>query len=427
MADPVVNVNLPGEPATKITAQTPTVTQKRKTEAGQEALDQFGSAAQAQQSALAQQTEAQAQQKTIDQLGAVEGEILETRRALARSESLTENTKQIEGLKRIAAEKRAAAEQAGNIEPLLTGWKQVLAGVLQGVAQWSHTRAGGTGAAPGVEAFNAAIARDRQLKLDKFTASKEFAALAQQDVEKAELALRNRLAQIDNDHIAAGNLLKARLENMKARWKTNEARASADAAAAAIDTANAEKLARMEADFGQQVTHHGVTTTTTDQTGEGSKPTATSQLGAARAGLIVSTVKDVLASPTVSTSGLQTLRTNKARLEASRQAPAVEALVGGLSGGKVGIAPTEGEQQGLSQPDRQALSRQSVLNETVTYLTTGAAATKQEAESKTQQLQIMPSDSKETTRAKLVNAYRYAKAAATIGRQSMTPDRKSVV
>ncbi len=419
MADPVpVYVPVPTDPALKVTKQGPTVVKKKKTAETEAALGSLDVADVAQTTALEEKKGAIEGIGRVDEQIANERFALDQQRQERRELTQTELGAEIQKKREEYAARQAAQEKAGNIEPLLTGWKAVLGGILQGLAQYSHTAAGNAGTAPGVEAWTSAIARDRQMKIDRYTRSKEFTDLAKNNLELAELSLRKRLADYDSDAIAAGNLLIKKADAMKAKFKTKEAAASVDITKTAIQSKQAELRAKMEADFGAQVTQHGDTVTESTQAPDAGagKPTAASALGAGRSSLIVDAVKEAMAEPTVSTSDLRRRITNRARMGLGEQVKLGDIISGGR------LTPAEGELDGVSETGKRAFARQSVLNETVTYLTTGAAATKDEAGSKTGQLMIQPSDSKETQRAKLVNTARYARLAADVGKPSMTPE-----
>lgn len=401
MADDVINVNLPGEPARKVTTQTPSSTIKTKTAPVAAAIADMAAAEEQLNVANVRKTDALVEQAKVDEYGSGKALELEQTRASSRAGAQIELGKQVDEAKRLAAEKRAAMERAGNIEPLLTGWKAVLAGVLQGVSTWSHVRAGGTGTAPGVEAFNAAIARDRQQKIDAFTRSKEFVELAESNVDKAELALRQRLQQIDNDHISAGNLLSRRLDNMKARFKTTEAKASAEATQAEIARANAEKRLKVESDFAPQIQRHGTSTTISEQADGGAagrlKPAQ--EAAAADLNAMAANIEKVLANP-VSPKAREKYQDNKAvRGRIAETKGPIGALME-IGGRKVDVVPRS-DYQGLNERERAGVRAREELRAKQQKIVTGLAAPIQEQQDIMSRYGVDPTDSPETEREKM--------------------------
>lgn len=401
MADPIVNVNLPGEPARKVTTQDPTVAVKKRTKAGADAAAALETAHTAQQNAQRAKADVDLNTAMVDEMGANLAEGQETAHFNQRQQSHALQSQEIAKLKTTAAEKRAAMEASErNIDKALPAWKSVLAGVLAGFSQYAHTRAGGSGQAPGVEALNAAFQRDRQQKVDAFMRSKEFAARAQNDVQTAESSLRQRLADIDNEHVAAGNLLARRIANMKARFKSAEAKASADATLAQLQATQAEKTARMESEFGAQVTRHGQSVTTTEQaptSATGLKPSQAET--AADLNGLASDIGKALANP-VATEAREKFQNNKA---IAGRAAEMKGPVGALfevGGRKAGVVP-KSYYEGLTPQEKAGVRAREQLRAKQQKIITGLAAPVQEQQDIMSRYGIDPTDSPETEREKL--------------------------
>jgi hypothetical protein len=289
-----------------------------------------------------------------------------------------------------------------------------LQALVRAVAAGEQARQGKDGISPAERILNDRMAAYEQSVM----------AEAENDAELAELKIKDR-PRFDAAMTAIRHEVSKKVaEDLKVTWsaadaaiaklKPDQQRAAAELKAAIEAKKDAENEAkRQEGLRGRVEFERREKTAAAGAAGAGGKPTEGTRKSAGQAVLIMESLKDDLDAPPVSRKGLATMNQKRAMARAGEKAPLADALLG--------MTPAEGDTEGLTDADKAAVARSSVLTDTITYLTSGAAVTPDEAKRKLDQLRILPSDGPQAKRAKLTNAIRFAEAAASQSGPNWTP------
>lgn len=226
-----------------VTSKTDEVTRKvesDRTKSGYQALDEAG---QQQDRAATQQTDAHLKLLNAESLRADmkanTADYYRLERGLAKEEAARTIAA------RLSAEDKANAQVEQDAK-ITTLWEDkgaaanVIQAFLKGLSQYAHIKAGGQGMSPAYQAFQDVEAKDRQVKLDKFTASKEFRLIARQNTADARTAYAEKLHELNNEELVKLNVIDRQADSLAAKLKTPEALAQAEALKAQTAARRAE-------------------------------------------------------------------------------------------------------------------------------------------------------------------------------------------
>lgn len=108
------------------------------------------------------------------------------------------------------------------------------------------------------------LAEDRQTKLDKFTRSKDFLAMAKGNTEAAHAAYESKVKDIDREQIAQIGLLDKQLAAVTARVKIPQAQAEREKLAAQGQAKQAELQANIQAHYDKSLAGERMSTSGSD-------------------------------------------------------------------------------------------------------------------------------------------------------------------
>lgn len=145
---------------------------------------------------------------------------------------------------------------------------RVLSAFITGLSNYSHWANGGEGWGPATIQLEKEIAQDRASKIRTFENSKEFYEIARKDADAAERMKSERLHEIDEQHLIAGNVLKAKLAATAKSLGTPVAKAAADKEIAGIDAAQQKLLLNEQQHYDKQTTWQSGRDDTTDTKNE---------------------------------------------------------------------------------------------------------------------------------------------------------------
>jgi hypothetical protein len=236
--------------------------------------------------ALQRKTEAQNQVTETQALG---DDVLAANQryyATIRENEAARRNEQIEAAMATEAQKRQEMEATGKPTSYWADQSapaKVLSAFLVGLGQYA---AGPGGRNPALEILNDAMARDRQLKIDQFTRSKEFFQLATQDREAAMAARDKRLKEIDDEQIVQSNILQKQIDAVAKRAGKPVALAAADELRAKREVEIADKLAGRRQNYDAEITKNsgyksGSTTVNSGGPADAPKPPGFAERGAA--------------------------------------------------------------------------------------------------------------------------------------------------
>lgn len=185
----------------------------------------------------------------------------------AREALRAQHDAEVKQLQAIAEQKRQEMEAAahpmsywenrGAPSSVVAKFLTVLNGVTGGMA--------GTGNQT-FEAYQKAQDQDRQDKIRKFTDSKEFHHLAQQNVGASHAALVEKLKQFDDEAIVQGNVLQKQIDAIAKRTNLPGAQAEADGFKAQRQVKRAEDDRKEQQHYSTQVQSGHTTTSQTVNT-----------------------------------------------------------------------------------------------------------------------------------------------------------------
>lgn len=146
---------------------------------------------------------------------------------------------------------------------------RILGAFMTAVSTYSHMRAGKSGPGPAYQMLQDEMARDRQAKLDRFTASKEFQRIAATDVDAAREALADELKTISTLEAARRAKIAAAIESTAGRAKMDSAKAAAQAFTAKVAEDNAAAEAKDFQHWDRKITRDSARQSTTVNTAQG--------------------------------------------------------------------------------------------------------------------------------------------------------------
>jgi hypothetical protein len=230
--------------------------------------------------------------RDLTAINAQQQQLAMQRAALQRQLAASEFSSQMAKLNEAEDKKRKVAEANSKVTSY---WEdrsvpaKVAAALFIGLNQYANSGRGMGGGNTAWEIFKHAESVDRQTKLDKYTRSKEFLEIAQNDKVKARGLYEAKVKDIDSLQIAAANALEKELGTLVAKSKIISAGPAFEQWKAQKQAGNAEKNESIQRHLATQV-HSGQTNTTdTYNTGNVAGAAATAEARAARslAGAVV--------------------------------------------------------------------------------------------------------------------------------------------
>lgn len=258
---------------------------------------------------------------------------------------------------------------------------RILGALLVGLSQGAYQRAGGQGMGPVYQMFEKERALDRQRKLDAFQASKDFHDLAQNDVTAAHRALADELARIDNQHLAAANILKAEVAALAKKKGLPGVFAAGQKELAAFDADAFQKEAQLQEHF-KTTTRRETPTVTINENKAANAPKPSE--GEEKLALYSSQMKrdlDIIReNPALSAKTLDKVQAQELGASAADKA-AGEGVGGAFSvglGRKLGVIPRT-KYEGLKPGEQKVVNAWDSVVENFVRMKTGAGMPEQEA------------------------------------------------
>lgn len=223
-------------------------------------IGQMGAAHTAAQKARAEQAKTRDPVAEVNALGAEKQAIALQLAEARKQEAIAKAEPQIKAA--MAADHQATQEMEGN-RKFTDYWDdkgtpaKLFAALLVGLNQYAVTGRGMNGHNMAWEIFQNAAAADRQRKLDKFNASKEMSELRKRDVGAAQAALKDKLAQFDNEAVAMGKAYAAQTKAYAERIGKPAALAAAAETDAKADALEAETRLKQRKDYEKKFTVEG--------------------------------------------------------------------------------------------------------------------------------------------------------------------------
>lgn len=322
-----------------------------------------------------------------------------------------------------AIDKAARSKVAGG-QARATYWNgnpvgEFVAAIVRSVAAGQMARQGKDGVSPAERIINDKIAAHEQALVAQAEADAELRDLKIKDRPRWDAAMAHirKVAADESAHdlaitMAVSDAAIAKLGPDKKQAAMDLKKAVEEKQNAANEQKRLEGLrGRFEFERREKTAAAGA--------GAGGKATEGTRKSAGQAGLILESLKDALSAPPVSKEGLAKINTNRRLTQAGDKAPLADAIIG--------MTPAEGDTEGLSDADKASVASASVLTDTITYLTSGAAVTPEEGKRKLDQLRVLPTDGPDARKAKLTNAVRFAEAAAVQAGPNWTPQHQETL
>lgn len=293
---------------------------------------------------------------------------------------------------------------------------EIVAALVQSVAAGFHAQAGKSGMSPAERIFENAYNNHEKALLAEYENSKQAQEDFKNDRARYDAKIAAKKVEAANNAQADLQLALANADKAIAKLAPEKAAIATQQKLALEERGNAraelERAKGLRGVTGWEKTQHPLGSGAADP--NGGKPTEGTRNAAGQGNLILESVQDALKAPAISKEGLAKLNQNRGRKRMAEKAPLLDAM-------GVPLTPPEGDTQGLSDGDKQAIASSSVLTDTITYLTSGAAVTPEEAARKLDQTRITESDSPAVRKTKLGLAIRFAEAAATKAGPNWTP------